>query len=532
MGGAGPQSSLDVLQQVAQNAGPQGGGSGGPQSSLDVLKQVSSAPPAQAASQQDRGFLQGAWDTTLGGVKSLADDIANYYKSRGPAALLTDAAKDPEHPIHKMLVGMLANQLGEGVKAVASAKEGHGFEAAGHGLAAAIPVVGPAAAKAGEDLGGKEPGYGAGEAAGLIGTALLPEVGRGAGEAVEGVGPGVKAVAGGDIPVRGSMDSGVAQLLEKGASAKALTKFDLTRTQPAVKSALGKVASKVATEGVQDTVNPLRMSTDEFANVSRDLPKQMTFGEAAEAIRGVAQEQFQKLDDLSDGAWSRAQRAAKTAWRVGDDAAIQDASAAQEAILEQHAAEFSPAELQQAKSAWRQGSALDALHESIQGAIHDTPAELADFGKEDPGYINGKQLRERIFKLGQKDGSGNSVLQDAVKDPKQAQAIQDFGLLLEKSNNVTRLNKGMQALSAAGQVVGGALTSGGAGMVKGAGAVATEFAVAKGLGKLLTNESMLKTTAKWVRGGATTTALVNAVKQGAFGSKAQDASSRQAGISE
>ncbi len=49
-------------------------------------------------------------------------------------------------------------------------------EAMGHGLAAILPGIGPAAAKAGEDIGAGKTGQGLGEATGLIGSIVAPEL--------------------------------------------------------------------------------------------------------------------------------------------------------------------------------------------------------------------------------------------------------------------------------------------------------------------------------------------------------------------
>jgi DdrB-like nuclease len=73
------------------------------------------------------------------------------------------------------------SQVGQGKQAVDLARQGRYTEAAGHGAAALLPVLGPAAAQAGETIGGGlESGNtgqvlrGVGQGAGLVGSVLAP----------------------------------------------------------------------------------------------------------------------------------------------------------------------------------------------------------------------------------------------------------------------------------------------------------------------------------------------------------------------
>lgn len=60
-------------------------------------------------------------------------------------------------------------------KAIEDFGQGHYSEAAGHGVAAMIPILGPAAARAGETIGQGDVAGGLGQGIGLIGSMLAPE---------------------------------------------------------------------------------------------------------------------------------------------------------------------------------------------------------------------------------------------------------------------------------------------------------------------------------------------------------------------
>src|SRR5262245_27841964 len=74
----------------------------------------------------------------------------------------------------EMIGGIAGQQAGQGRKMIENVRQGRYNEGAAHGLAAALPVVGPAAAAAGERIGEGDIAGGAGEATGLLGSVLLP----------------------------------------------------------------------------------------------------------------------------------------------------------------------------------------------------------------------------------------------------------------------------------------------------------------------------------------------------------------------
>jgi hypothetical protein len=323
-------------------------------------------------------------------------------------------------------------------------------------------------------------------------------------QVVKALAPGVKVIAGTEIPIRASETSRVSSAAEFGADSKALQKFDVGQTQPAARKALGEVAGKTAVRAAQDTVNPLSMSANDSAKISADIPASVSnFGDAADSIRASSKPVFQKLDQLSSGEFTKAQQLERLGRRADDFEAVQKGRDTQQQILEKYKDQFSGPELQQAKANWRQSSALDSLQDSIDKSTHPTPPELYKEGQPDPGYINGKQLRERILDLTQ-----SGELQTALKDPKHVQDIQDLGKLLENGNNIRKVSDITKGLLAVGQGATAIL----AGHPAGAAAIATEYAAAKTMGQVLTSAKFSNLLVKGLRSGLAPGVIVKALK--------------------
>jgi hypothetical protein len=273
----------------------------------------------------DKGYLSGLWDSTVGGVATLGKSMLDYYKKKADeqggvgtlagnanaiahtavpsldiidkiqahpkdtVQVLKDAAKDPEHPLSRMVTGIVQSHIQTAQKAWASQKQAYATmkqsidaarrgdfnsaeslatqadmyqtEAMSHGLATAVPILGPAADKVGEDIGSDQTGYGAGEATGLIGSVVAPELaGRGVSKVLGKVAPRTTEIAGESIPVRASQESGTANALENVAPSKELSKFDINKTQPAARRAIGKVASDVESK----EISSLESKTDKY----------------------------------------------------------------------------------------------------------------------------------------------------------------------------------------------------------------------------------------------------------------------------
>jgi len=401
-----------------------------------VLEQPQAQPTNDQSTKEDRGFLSGAWDSTVGGIVNLAKQASDYYQNHpktkyadalSPAAMLVDAAKDPDHPVHKLVSGIVNSHIETGRKAYQKAQEAVAAvkrgditeanralsEAEGYGIGALLPILGPAAAKAGEDIG-KEPLYGSGEAAGLIASVLAPE-------AIRGLKAKPAEVAGVEVPVRAS---------------KNVSSFDLERTQPAARRAMANVASDVEGRAISN----------------HSLPEQAAdLSERAEQIRAQSKPVFEKLDELTKGeeeTFSDLQRKERYARARKDFETADQARAKQDAIFERFKSEFSPDDYTNARANWRQASALDKVHDAIGSATQPTPAEFRQKGVPDTGYVNGKLLSKRILKLRQ-DGT----LNEAGLSAQGVQDLQDLGTLLEKTKNVPWTSRTLSYLATNPQVL-------------------------------------------------------------------------------
>lgn len=118
----------------------------------------------EAREDADPGVLKGVWDTLNPGPM-----VKQLYE----AAKAAPALSGPELTLFvpkEILKNIGSAQLEQVKKGWDAFQQGHVSEGIGHLAAGALPVVGPMAAQAGEDIGAGKPRYGIGEA---IGT-LLP----------------------------------------------------------------------------------------------------------------------------------------------------------------------------------------------------------------------------------------------------------------------------------------------------------------------------------------------------------------------
>jgi hypothetical protein len=141
---------------------------------FDAAQPFTPAPEPQAPEEDSAvsRFAQGAWSNL------------------NPMGLV-HAAMDPKAAV-KGLLDAHAAQLD---KAKAAYSDGHYSEAAGHLAAAALPLIGPAAAHAGERIGEGDIAGGLGESAGLLAPFARNPIGRAANLADQGAASAVRAVA-------------------------------------------------------------------------------------------------------------------------------------------------------------------------------------------------------------------------------------------------------------------------------------------------------------------------------------------------
>jgi hypothetical protein len=291
-------------------------------------------------------------------------------------------------------------------------------------------------------------------------------------EGIKSLAPAVKEIAGEVIPVRGSQDSGVAKAAENAAPTKTLEKFDVEQTQPAAKRAIGNVATEVKNAAAEQL--PARDAEAAIQKLRDASKKAANLGDAAQVVRDQSKPVFEKLDALTkdqDMTFSDLQQAERGAFRRGDIEAAKQARAAQENILNQYKDQFNPDDLQAARTNWRQASALDDIHDSLnsKSVVGPTPVSLRPVGAADSGIINGRNFSKEILKL-----ANDGTLQRAGLTPEHVQSLQDLGTLLEKSavEKPDLLNK---ALKAGKILVGGPATGG------------TGYLASLGLGKIMTD---------------------------------------------
>lgn len=109
--------------------------------------------------------------------------VSNAASMLNPVAAVEGLYGAVTHPVDTIvnIGGAMADQ---GTQAIQAAREGRSSEAIGHGIAAVVPVVGPAAAHAGEQIASGDVAGGLGTSAGLLAPALAMPAVRAAGRVV------------------------------------------------------------------------------------------------------------------------------------------------------------------------------------------------------------------------------------------------------------------------------------------------------------------------------------------------------------
>ncbi len=115
-------------------------------------------------------FIGGLWDTTVGGLKDTALALADLTSQLGPGG----RGFDPNSVGGKAAMGIVQGHIDQAKKAKDALDQGRYSEAIGHSLATILPLVGPAAAHAGERIGEGDVAGGLGEATGLVGMSMAP----------------------------------------------------------------------------------------------------------------------------------------------------------------------------------------------------------------------------------------------------------------------------------------------------------------------------------------------------------------------
>jgi hypothetical protein len=315
--------------------------------------------------------------------------------------------------------------------------------------------------------------------------------------ATEGLRPTTVEVAGEKIPVRASTRGGeVPKFAEKMADERMLREFDARQTQPAVRKAASSVSAESAGVPKAATTPP---AEDAFG-----------LGKTSESLQTRSQGVFQKLDELSNGEFSKGQNEAKLARGSTDfegRKAYQAALEKQQALFDTHAGSFPEGDLSQAKADWRRSMGMEELRVRFNRSIHPTPIELAEQGVEDPGYVNGKQFREAIM-----DAKQSGEFEKAGLSPAHVRAFEDLGRLLEQSNNIQRFSAISRLLGKAGVVAlgGGQLahTAEAIGMASGG-----KWSIGQIMGRILTTPAALQTLNDGIRAGTAPSTVAAAVQR-------------------
>ncbi len=422
-------------------------------SEADPLDQLMSQPAQAPAQQQQPGFLKGLYDSTVGPLVEQAHQRAadpNASSTALKTAALGPAASilDPNHPVWGILKGAvdqakaainhglaMAKAEGQGVSALAhgdtagatAASQTVNDEAslsAGHGVAAALPGIGPAAVKAGQDIGEGKTAYGAGEATGLIGSVLLPEVVKGAGKVVStAVEPSTVELPGGEqMPVRSS------KLADVVAGPERQDAFDRAVQNPAGRKGISNLAGEVADSG-------------EIAKVVPPVEDPLGIRQASEAPKARAKAGFQAVDNATNNALSQAQQDALDAsddFTAEGKKSYREANAKVEQLINDNADRLPDGTTAESlKSDWRKFVNLQKVAKSFDTAYVPTP------GEADAGYVNPTTLRAKIADLRQ-----NGTLKAAGFSGNHIQTLDEIAVRMQQASERIRIGRVATALSA------------------------------------------------------------------------------------
>lgn len=315
-------------------------------------------------------------------------------------------------------------------------------------------------------------------------------------QAVKAAAPIVKKIAGERIPVRASQENKLANAAEIAAPSKPLERFDVNETQPAAKRAVGNIATEVK-NAANERISP----ADAEAAISKlkaASEKATDLNDAAQQIKRQAKPIFEKLDDLTkdqDMKFSDWQKEESAAYRRGDIEAAKKAKDALAKILDTFKDQFDPKDLKNARANWRQASALQDIHDSLNTKIvvGPTPVELRPKGIPDPGYINGKAFAKQVLKL-----TNDGTLTSAGLTPEHIQALQELGTLLEKSANVHKFGQLARLTELSGAGLGILLHP--AATLPAAKVAVPAFVASRVLGRVMTNAAFADGVVNVLRG--------------------------------
>lgn len=340
---------------------------------------------------------------------------AGAWQNLNPVAIATGLYGAVRHPVDTA-TNIATASIDQGRQAVDLAKQGRYSEAVGHGLAV-LPVIGPAAAAAGEAIGSGDIAGGLGQGVGLLAPIELPRAAKAAGKAVRMLPEGVAAAAeraatsrvvdvmapkiGANKARFGNMAEGVAPAIAKDLAADGA---------PASRAGLHRMMQgklDVAAEAL-DTAHDARFKSASFPTkpiINHLLEKRQAL--TSEAINASKIEPKVSVTRAGDGTITQT----KTAVPLGEDV-VPSPNAARVAVIDQ-----AISELKQLGPVTRYDPirTMRMAYDGPAKAIY-SPAMTADFMKAQGG------------KLGAADVTG--ALRDSLSkwDPTVAEANKGYAL--------------------------------------------------------------------------------------------------------
>jgi hypothetical protein len=380
--------------------------------------------PAQQPSE-DKGFLHGIFTNTIGPMWEAAKKEHEEAKTmtltqRFKKGVEKGTLGNPAAQAYQVIAGMLSDAFEEGAKSVKHAKNAtvdygeaakrlvHGdfkgaeqagnaaseevLSAQGHGLAAAVPYFGPAAARAGEKIGSGKPKEGAGEAVALLAQAAGPSLIKGASKTASAT---------------------------KSAAVNAFDKVNGSAGSKAIQQSLQtSVRESLAAVATDAGVTPQTGAQPRFRNVGRSV---------AEAVESKSEGLYHQIDEATAGRFTNAQREIKNVNRklkeiAGTDDALEEKLFEKKLKLESDFEDLfemakregvKPEVADAARSSWKQAQALKDLDQQIK-------ASTAGDGKAMAETVDPNKLAPRLRKLF--DVEGNR-LAEALGSEEKAEAL-------------------------------------------------------------------------------------------------------------
>jgi hypothetical protein len=439
---SGLHLSDEQIQQAAANPANQ-------KMMADRMKQQDQAP---AGSEKDAGYWHGVWESTLGPVfeearakqktmekMSIGDRLGASFKDaieHTPDVMLYDLTKNAISQAYeegKKAAHHAHQSLSEGAEAVKSLASGdttsanmHGrnasgelLQAEGHGLAAAVPIVGPAAAKAGEDIGKGKIKEGLGEGSGVLAQVVLPELAEEgtaalASRVTKNASKTAELSAAEEAAAKARQTAAEANETATKASADAEAGKPALEAQRAAERTANQAQARTtiansargSAENTLDTINKTRgeVKGSKPIDTKAEAANVQSFGDAADVIQKNAKQIYDKLDEVSNGGFTNLRevmKANKQAIYQGDkNAPILQARLEKDmdALFEKHADAVGPNDLKAASAAWRTSKVLEDLHGAVEKSIAGAPESIATRAGT-PREVIGAQLNKRLNKL-------------------------------------------------------------------------------------------------------------------------------------